>query len=83
MGKNLIFTRSIKIFTCPAAQGTRKYEQKSGIFEPCPNDENVTLLIDASCYGFDICCQKSTVLNAKILVFSLLSEFMIRMLYQI
>ena len=35
MGKKLIFTRSIKIFTCPAAQGTRKYERTSAIFEPC------------------------------------------------
>ena len=37
MGKNLIFTRSINIFTCPAAQGTRKYERTSAIFEPCPD----------------------------------------------
>ena len=41
MGKNLIFTRSIKIFTCPAAQGTRKYERTSAIFEPCDGYENI------------------------------------------
>ena len=35
MGKKLIFTRNIKIFTCPAAGGTRKYERTSAIFEPC------------------------------------------------
>ena len=34
MVKNLIFTRNIKIFTCPAAWGTRKYERASAIFEP-------------------------------------------------
>ena len=28
------------------------------------------LRFDTSCYGFDICCQKSTILKAKILVFS-------------
>ena len=33
-GENLIFTRNLKIFTCPAAWGTRKYERTSGIFEP-------------------------------------------------
>ena len=34
MGKSLIFTRNIKIFTSPEALGTRKYEQTSAIFEP-------------------------------------------------
>ena len=34
MGKKLIFTRNIKIFNCPAAWGTRKYERTSAIFEP-------------------------------------------------
>ena len=34
-GKNLIFSRNIKIFTCPAASDTRKYERTSTIFEPC------------------------------------------------
>ena len=34
MGKNLIFTINTKIFTCPAAWATRKYERTSGIFEP-------------------------------------------------
>ena len=34
MGKKLIFTTNIKIFTCPAVQGTRKYERTSSIFEP-------------------------------------------------
>ena len=32
-GKKLIYTRNIKIFTCPAARGTRKYERTSAIFE--------------------------------------------------
>ena len=35
MGKKLNFTRNIKIFTCPATWGTRKYERTSAIFEPC------------------------------------------------
>ena len=34
-GENLIFSRNIKIFTCPAAWDTRKYERTSTIFEPC------------------------------------------------
>ena len=34
MGKYLIFIRNFKIFTCPAAWGTRKYERTSAIFEP-------------------------------------------------
>ena len=37
-GKKLIFTKNIKIFTCPAAWDTRKYERKSTIFEPCDSD---------------------------------------------
>ena len=35
MGKHLIYTRNIKIFTCPPAWGTRKYERTSAIFEAC------------------------------------------------
>ena len=35
IGKKMIFTRNIKIFTCPAARGTHKYERTSAIFEPC------------------------------------------------
>ena len=35
MGKKLIYTRNIKIFTCPAARGTRKYERTSAIFKAC------------------------------------------------
>ena len=34
-GENLIFSRNIKIFTCPAGRDTRKYERTSTIFEPC------------------------------------------------
>ena len=34
-GEKIIFTRNIKIFTCPAAWSTRKYELTSAIFEPC------------------------------------------------
>ena len=34
IGKKLIFTRNIKIFTCPVAWDTRKYERTSAIFEP-------------------------------------------------
>ena len=33
MGKKLIYTRNIQIFTCPAAWGTRKYKRTSAIFE--------------------------------------------------
>ena len=33
MGITIISTRHIKIFTCPAAWGTRKYERTSVIFE--------------------------------------------------
>ena len=33
--KKIFFTRNIKIFTCPEAWGTRKYERTSAIFEPC------------------------------------------------
>ena len=36
-GENLIFSRNIKIFTCPAAWDTRKYERTSTIFEPWSN----------------------------------------------
>ena len=36
MGKKLIYTRNIKMFTCHAARGTRKYERTSAIFEACP-----------------------------------------------
>ena len=32
MGKKIIYARNIKIFTCPAARGTRKYERTSAIF---------------------------------------------------
>ena len=39
-GKNVIFTRNIKIFTCPAAWGTCKYERTSAIFEPCVKQKN-------------------------------------------
>ena len=35
MGKFLIDTRNIKICTCPAAVGTRKYERTSAIFKAC------------------------------------------------
>ena len=31
----LIYTRNIKIFTCPAAWSIRKYEQTSAIFKAC------------------------------------------------
>ena len=34
-GKTLISPRNIKMFTCPAAWGTRKYERTCAIFEPC------------------------------------------------
>ena len=39
IGIFLIFTRNNKIFTCPAAWGTRKYELTSAIFEPCISDD--------------------------------------------
>ena len=38
--ENLIFSRNIKIFTCPAAWDTRKYERTSTIFEPCAHATN-------------------------------------------
>ena len=43
----------------------RIYQYRNGQYR---NDEILTVLTHL--YGFDICCQKSTVLNAKILVFS-------------
>ena len=44
MGKNVIFTRNFKIFTCPAAWGTREYERMSAIFEPWGNQQTTKVV---------------------------------------